>query len=79
MSGDDQTPKDFLTGFLLEQIAQQPIEQQLRLYRSLAAVTPDEQMARECRQHASSLEKVLRNARHLHLNFRLRSTPEGQA
>ena len=77
MTGDDLTPKNFLTCFLLEQIALQPIEQQLRLYRSLAADTSDNDLARECRKQASALAEVLRNARQLHLNFRRRNILEG--
>lgn len=69
---DELTPTDFLTDFLLEQIAEQPEPKRVLLYRALAADTNDPALAVECRKRASDIEQHLKNERQMLIDFRAR-------
>lgn len=74
MNAADLPPRAYLTDFLLEQIASQPLDRQLLLYRSLAFETTDKRLAGECRAQATEIEKIISSQRQMLLSFRARET-----
>jgi hypothetical protein len=70
---ENMTPKQFLTEFVLERINDQPIRQQVLLYRAIAHEAGDEAFAEDCRRSADVLEEALSHHRQLTLKFRARA------
>jgi hypothetical protein len=68
---DHLSPSDFLTDFLLEQIAVQPLERRVLLYRAVAAETPDKALREDCRARAREIEMLLRAEHQMLLKFRV--------
>lgn len=66
----DMTAHAFLTDFLLEQIAEQPIERRLLLYRALAVDTADFALRKACTARADEIERLMLSERQMLLDFR---------
>ena len=74
MSREDLLPpRALLTAFLLEEIAKQPTERRVLLYRAMSADDRvDATLRAECAARASEYEAVLRREDQMILDFRRR-------
>jgi hypothetical protein len=69
----DLTPRSFLTDFLLEQIAAQPLDLRLHLYRALAADTQDVELRDACISRAREIEALRSGERQMRFDFQRRA------
>lgn len=70
---DDVTPAQYLTGYLLEQIAKEPVEERIRLYRALAvAPSTDANLRRSVTARADELEAFRKREQQTLLDFKRR-------
>lgn len=67
-------PAEYLTGFLLEQISQQPADRRIALYLCLASETKDGALRAQCHAMARELEAIVRKEEQMLLDFRRRNS-----
>lgn len=73
MKNPDATPHDLLSDFLLEQIAEQPNDRALLLYRSIVADTSDKHLASVCAKLADDIVRLQRAQRRARLENQRKS------
>jgi hypothetical protein len=66
-------PRQLLTCFLLEQIAQQPVEARILLYRALAVDATDKDLRAACTARANEFEQAAARERQMLLDFQRRN------